>query len=85
MKLTPSNDSGLLVAGVFGSQSPVLVPLKFHWKEMPSSPTMGSPVIFHFRSGTAPTNTLITLSRAASRPFCGVPTVTSKYSASSAR
>ena len=40
--------------------------------------SIGSPLIFQVRSGAAVTNSLMTLSRAASRPFCGSPTVTSR-------
>ncbi|MNW08624.1 hypothetical protein D3C71_2054420 [compost metagenome] len=68
-----------------GPQAPLLVPLNSHWKAMPSGLTIGALVIFQVRSGTAVMNTLITLSRAAALPFCGVPTVASKYTASSAR
>ncbi|MCY1558617.1 hypothetical protein D9M68_955690 [compost metagenome] len=68
----------MLVAGVSALQAPLLVPANSHWKAMPSVLTMGSLVIFQVRFGTAVMNTLITLSRAAARPSCGVPTVASK-------
>jgi hypothetical protein len=78
MKVTPLKLNGLPVAGVSGPQAPVLVPAKVNSYAMPFALSIGSPVILQVRSGAAVMKSLMTLSRAASRPFCGSPTVASK-------